>query len=124
MLETALRGMDVVLQAPDLGPPGVGTRHISRCCLLCRLKEGAFSEQMDSAKTAPTFSLSWVPGAVPNLHNHGWQPAEGREGPYFSWPVPICTSSSLERGGFPAGVGWEVREGFREEVAFGPDPET
>lgn len=44
----------------------------------CTLERGAFSGQMNSTKTFPAFPLSWVPCAVPSLHNCVWQQAEGR----------------------------------------------
>lgn len=56
---------------------------------------------------------------MPNLHNHVWLPLEGRRGQFFSRLVPMCSSSSIERGGV---VG--VREAFREDMEFKPDPET
>lgn len=43
---------------------------------------------------------------MPSLHNRAWLQAEGRGDRYSSRPVSISSSSSLERGGIPAGVGW------------------
>lgn len=92
--------MDEAVWATDLGDPGVGPVVACTYNPLCQLEKGAFSEQVNSTKTAAAFPPSWVLCAVPNLHNH-----EGQPDPYFRRPVSICSSSSLERGGIPFGVG-------------------